>query len=182
MFWHQYFMPCLIRENYRSDVSETVYCQSGGYFTFIHQLTAAKSVRIWSYLPAESALEGDRAGQAKCPRSVLGRLSKETSSPCVDWKGTKSTSGWWGLCWHPGEENRLQQQLICSHWDCTLGIFCGSRPLSHWVDVSGWPLGFIFGQGALLCSRLLILNRRKQRGHINLWQHLGCHLCVFQWR
>lgn len=39
----------------------------------------------------------------------------------------------------------LVQQLICSQWDCTLGVLCGSRPLSHGVDVSGWPLGFVFG-------------------------------------
>lgn len=47
MFWHQYFMPCLVREDYRINVSETAYCQSVSYFTFIHQLTAANMVRIW---------------------------------------------------------------------------------------------------------------------------------------
>lgn len=84
-------MPCLVEEDCGINLSETACCQSGRSFQVHPPTHGSESCRVMIpfYPPADCALQGGTADQAKSPRSVLGRLRKERSTTYVDQKGPK---------------------------------------------------------------------------------------------
>lgn len=93
------------------------------------------------YLPDESALEGDGAGQAKCPSSVLGRVNEERSTPCVDQKGTKAP---WVGGDSAGMLGRQTSSSVCAaadnvHTGIASWLFSVAQGLCHieWVFQGG---------------------------------------------